>query len=80
MNVTTMPRSAAHLPSVAQTTATVGAPVYRGPGTKALEDHAKPRVTAPTDTIRQSHEDTTCGTDLHILKEDVSTCEPVSSR
>ena len=31
--------------------ATMKAFVYRGPGKKALEDHPKPEITAPTDAI-----------------------------
>ena len=50
--------------------------VYRGPGKKALEDHPKPDITAPTDAIVRITKTTICGTDLHILKGDVPTCEP----
>ena len=50
--------------------------VYRGPGKKALEDHAKPEITAPTDAIVKIVKTTICGTDLHILKGDVPTCQP----
>ena len=50
--------------------------VYRGPGKKALEDRPKPQITAPTDAIVRILKTTICGTDLHILKGDVPTCEP----
>ena len=50
--------------------------VYQGPGRKALEDRPKPKITAPTDAIVRVTKTTICGTDLHILKGDVPTCEP----
>ena len=50
--------------------------VYRGPGKKALEDRPKPEITAPTDAIVKIVKTTICGTDLHILKGDVPTCQP----
>ena len=50
--------------------------VYKGPGKKALEDHPKPVITAPTDAIVKVSKTTICGTDLHILKGDVATCKP----
>jgi alcohol dehydrogenase len=50
--------------------------VYYGPGKMALEDRPMPQVTAATDAIVKIHKTTICGTDLHILKGDVATCEP----
>jgi alcohol dehydrogenase len=50
--------------------------VYKGPGQKVLEDHAKPMISAPTDAIVKISKTTICGTDLHILKGDVATCQP----
>jgi len=50
--------------------------VYQGPGKKALEDRPKPDITAPTDAIVRVTKTTICGTDLHILKGDVPTCQP----
>lgn len=50
--------------------------VYRGPGKKSLEQHAKPVISAPTDAIVKITKTTICGTDLHILKGDVPTCKP----
>jgi alcohol dehydrogenase len=50
--------------------------VYLGPGKKALQEHAKPEIVAPTDAIVKIGKTTICGTDLHILKGDVPTCQP----
>jgi alcohol dehydrogenase len=50
--------------------------VYLGPGKKSLEERALPEVSAPTDVIVRMTKTTICGTDLHILKGDVATCEP----
>lgn len=50
--------------------------VYRGPGQKALEDRPKPQIIAPSDAIVRVTRTTICGTDLHILKGDVPTCQP----
>jgi alcohol dehydrogenase len=50
--------------------------IYLGPGRKALEDRRKPEITAPTDAIVKMTKTTICGTDLHILKGDVPTCQP----
>jgi alcohol dehydrogenase len=57
-------------------TATMKALVYQGPGKKALEDRPKPQIAAPTDAIVKVTKTTICGTDLHILKGDVPTCQP----
>src|ERR1700688_94746 len=58
------------------TAVTMKAFVYKGPGNKALEDRPKPEITAPTDAIVKIVKTTICGTDLHILKGDVPTCQP----
>ncbi len=50
--------------------------VYLGPGKKSLEERPKPDITAPTDAIVKITKTTICGTDLHILKGDVPTCQP----
>jgi alcohol dehydrogenase len=50
--------------------------VYHGPGKKAFEDHAKPQIAAATDAIVRITKTTICGTDLHILKGDLPSCEP----
>ncbi|MFZ6712742.1 zinc-dependent alcohol dehydrogenase family protein [Undibacterium sp. TC9W] len=50
--------------------------VYQGPGKKSLENRAKPEIMAPTDAIVRLSKTTICGTDLHILKGDVPSCQP----
>ncbi len=50
--------------------------VYHGPGKMALEDRPMPKIKAATDAIVKISKTTICGTDLHILKGDVATCEP----
>jgi alcohol dehydrogenase len=50
--------------------------VYHGPGQKSLDEHEKPAIDAPSDAIVRMTHTTICGTDLHILKGDVPTCEP----
>ena len=50
--------------------------VYHGPGKKAVEDHPKPEITEPTDAIVKIVKTTICGTDLHILKGDLPSCQP----
>src|SRR5579884_548093 len=46
--------------------------VYHGPGSKAWEDVADPRLIEPTDAIVGVDAVTICGTDLHILQGDVA--------
>lgn len=74
MIATTMPEPVAR--PQPKTPEVMKALVYRGPGKKALEDHPKPEIMAPTDAIVRITKTTICGTDLHILKGDVPTCEP----
>ena len=50
--------------------------VYRGPGSKALEDRPKPSLQKPDDAVIRITNTTICGTDLHILKGDVPSCTP----
>src|ERR1700733_3198320 len=50
--------------------------VYLGPEKKALQERPKPTIGAPTDAIVRITKTTVCGTDLHILKGDVPSCEP----
>jgi alcohol dehydrogenase len=50
--------------------------VYTGPDQKSLEERPKPQIKAPTDAIVRITKTTICGTDLHILKGDVPTCQP----
>src|SRR6202167_5798595 len=74
MTITTIERPITRARDV--TAATMKAFVYRRPGKKALEDHPKPEITAPTDAVVKIVKTTICGTDLHILKGDVPTCQP----
>ena len=55
---------------------TVLALVYRGPGNISLAEHPKPEISAPTDAIVKIRRTTICGTDLHILKGDLPSCQP----
>lgn len=50
--------------------------VYIGPGEKGLKDHPMPVIQQATDAIVRMRWTTICGTDLHILKGDVPTCQP----
>jgi alcohol dehydrogenase len=50
--------------------------VYHGPGKMSLDERPLPVITAPGDAIVRITHTTICGTDLHILKGDVPTCEP----
>ncbi len=50
--------------------------VYQGPGKKSLEERAVPEIINSTDAVIKITKTTICGTDLHILKGDVSTCQP----
>ena len=47
--------------------------IYQGPARETLEERPMPHLAAATDAIVKT---TICGTDLHILKGDVPTCEP----
>ncbi len=74
MILTTIARPAAGVPDTIA--GTMKALVYLGPGKKALQDRPKPDISAPTDAIVKITKTTICGTDLHILKGDVATCQP----
>jgi alcohol dehydrogenase len=50
--------------------------VYHGPNSKQWESKPDPELDRPGDAIVQIDTSTICGTDLHILKGDVPTCEP----
>ncbi len=50
--------------------------VYNGPGRKQLEDRPRPSCQAPGDAVVRITHTTICGTDLHILRGDVPTCQP----
>ena len=50
--------------------------IYKGPGSKTVEERPMPKVIDPTDAIIKIVKTTICGTDLHILKGDVPSCLP----
>ena len=50
--------------------------VYAGPGKKSVMDVPKPVIETATDAVVKILHTTICGTDLHILKGDVPTCQP----
>lgn len=50
--------------------------IYHGPNSKAVEDRPKPVVRDADDAVVKMTHTTICGTDLHILKGDVPTCDP----
>src|ERR1700723_1064701 len=74
MTAATILKETTHVPVVKA--GMMKALVYRGPDKKALEDHVRPDLSAPTDAIVRITKTTICGTDLHILKGDVPTCKP----
>jgi D-arabinose 1-dehydrogenase-like Zn-dependent alcohol dehydrogenase len=49
---------------------------YLGPNKKGLEQRPKPEIAVPTDEIAKIGKTTNCGTDLHILKGDLPSCQP----
>jgi alcohol dehydrogenase len=49
--------------------------VYQGPGQRVFADVPDPTIIDPTDAIVRVDAVTICGTDLHILRGDVPTCE-----
>lgn len=50
--------------------------VFTGPGTVELLDRPKPTIQAPTDAIVRMMHASICGTDLHILNNDVPSAKP----
>lgn len=50
--------------------------IYQGPGKKSLEDRPVPEIIHATDAVIKITKTTIFGTDLHILKGDISTCQP----
>ena len=50
--------------------------VYLSQQKKGLEERPKPVLSAPTDAIVKVTRTSICGTDLHILKGEVPTCQP----
>ncbi|KAL3458101.1 chaperonin 10-like protein [Aspergillus heterothallicus] len=55
---------------------TMKALIYEGNNKCALQDHPLPKLLSPTDAVVKMLHTTICGTDLHILRGDVSTVEP----
>lgn len=49
--------------------------VFVGKGKPVLQDKPKPQILQPTDAVVKMIKTTICGTDLHILKGDVATCD-----
>ncbi len=47
--------------------------VYHGPGKQSWEEKERPKIQEETDAIVKITKTTICGTDLHIMKGDVST-------
>jgi alcohol dehydrogenase len=76
MTVATMPNPATRRVSMPTTAPAMKALVYQAVGKKALEDRPKPEISAPTDAIVKISKTTICGTDLHILKGDLPSCQP----
>ncbi|KAH8685148.1 chaperonin 10-like protein [Ilyonectria robusta] len=50
--------------------------VYNAVNAVSLQDRPVPAISSPTDVIVKVTKTTICGTDLHITKGDVATCEP----
>jgi alcohol dehydrogenase len=74
MTVTTLPKSTTRVPPAGASK--MKALVYQAVGKKGLEQRPKPMIAAATDAIVRITKTTICGTDLHILKGDVPSCEP----
>jgi alcohol dehydrogenase len=76
MTVSTLQKPVPHDGAAKPNGAMMKALVYQAIGKKALVDHAKPEITAPTDAIVRITRTTICGTDLHILRGDLPSCQP----
>ncbi len=50
--------------------------VYDGPGKRSWKKKPKPTIQQPTDAVLKVVKTTICGTDLHIMKGDVSDVKP----
>ncbi|CAM1503505.1 Fc.00g010960.m01.CDS01 [Cosmosporella sp. VM-42] len=55
---------------------TMKALIYSAVNSVSLEDRPIPIISSPTDAIVKVTKTTICGTDLHIRKGDVATCQP----
>jgi alcohol dehydrogenase len=76
MTLATIPRPATDSQPAKTKKPTMKALVYQAVGKKALEERPKPEIKAPTDAIVRITKTTICGTDLHILKGDLPSCQP----
>src|SRR5208282_2615844 len=76
MTLATMPNPRSQGVPKTTTAPKMKALIYQAVGKKALEDRPKPEITAPTDAIVKISKTTICGTDLHILKGDLPSCQP----
>ena len=63
-------------PFALRTLSTMKALVYKGTDNVALQDLPVPAISSPSDAIIKVSKTTICGTDLHIRKGDVATCQP----
>lgn len=50
--------------------------IFTAPRCVSLQEKSKPAILLPTDAIIKITKTTICGTDLHILRGDVGTCQP----
>ncbi|KAK5996367.1 Alcohol dehydrogenase [Cladobotryum mycophilum] len=50
--------------------------IYQGNNTFSLQDRPRPTILFPSDAIIKVTKATICGTDLHIIKGDVPSCQP----
>ena len=72
MTVATQPES----PQTKSTaTGRMKALVYHGPGKRAWEETPRPAIQNATDAVVRITTSTICGTDLHILKGDLPSCD-----
>jgi alcohol dehydrogenase len=76
MTLATIPRPGTGDHAAKTKTPMMKALVYQAVGKKALGDRPKPVIAAPTDAIVRIIKTTICGTDLHILKGDLPSCQP----
>src|ERR1700735_654877 len=76
MTLTTLEKPVDRTPSTPNKASIMKALVYQAVGKKALVDRPKPKITATTDAIVKITKTTICGTDLHILKGDLPSCQP----
>ena len=76
MTLATIPRPTMSDKAAKTKKSTMKALIYQAVGKKAMEDRPKPGIVAPTDAIVRITKTTICGTDLHILKGDLPSCQP----